>query len=285
MNYWRQQASLILALGLIILAGYGWYARPAGSGAAPLEVSDRIVVPAPLQVILTGGDRFFAANLEAIRALALPSESPDATADNLSFAIRARETVAHLNPCHEDNFYLANALLTWGGAVSHGNEVLRRASECRSWDEFPPFFYGFNLYFFEHDVAKATRALNEAASRSKTNANALRKLVIMLTAENFEDDAAALAYLESERNQARDAKLRDTLNKRVLRLQGLIALRQAQTIYEQRFGKPLANPQALIEAGIVQSLPADPLKIGYEFHEGRFRMREIRIAGLEPPRK
>lgn len=285
MMFWRRHVLLILALLLCALAGYGWHVQPKGSTALPLAVFDRVVVPAPLQLVLAGGDRFLAADLEAVRALATQNDAPEATADNLSFAIRARNAVAHLNACHEDNYYLANALLTWGGAARHGNEVLRLATGCRFWDEFPPFFYGFNLYYFEHDVANAMLALNTAADRSRANANALRKLAIMLKAESFEDDAAALAYLENERNQARDDKLRDTLNKRVQRLRGLITLRQAQATYEQHHGRPLHDPRALIEAGIIESFPADPLRIGYEFHEGRFRMRQVNIPGLELPKK
>lgn len=285
--FWQRHLFLIVSILLGIIASYGWYKRPIASPTIPSEISDRIVVPAPIQVFLTGGDRFFAADLEAFRALATLSDGPDAAtvADNISFAIRARNEVARLNPCHEDNYYLANALLTWGGAVSHGNEILRRATDCRFWDEFPAFFYGFNLNYFNHDVQGAKRALEQAADRSVKNANALRKLAIMLMADSFEDDATALAYLQSEREQTHDTKLRETLQKRVVRLQGLINLRQAQINYERRFGKPLTDPRDLIEAGIILEFPADPLRIGYEFHEGRFRMREIKIAGLEPPKK
>jgi hypothetical protein len=283
MTFWRRQVPLILALSLGVIAGYGWHVRPAGNAGIPPEVFDRVVVPAPLQVAMATGDRFLAADLEAIRTLATPSDALEAEADNMSFAIRARNVVAQLNPCHEDNYYLANALLTWGGAVRQGNEVLRAAAKCRFWDEFPPFFYGFNLFYFQGDVPGATHALNQAADRSKENAPALRKLAIMITAGSLQDDAAALAYLENERKQAKDDKLRGMLDKRIARLQGLIVLRQAQAAYEQRFGKPLIDPQAIIETGLLQEFPADPLKIGYEFDEGRFRLREVRIAGLEPP--
>jgi len=285
MMFWRRNGSLVLALSLGMVAAYGWHARPPANYAIPPEGFDRVVVPAPLQLVLAGGDRFLAADLEAIRALAAPSDSPDATADNMSFVIRARNTVAQLNPCHEDNYYLANSLLTWGGAVRQGNEVLRAAAECRFWDEAPPFFYGFNLFYFLGDIPGASRAMNQAADRSKGNAASLRKLAIMITAGSFKDDAAALSYLESERDQTKDAKLRDMLAKRIARLQGLIELKQAQATYERRFGKPLTAPQVLIETGILPGFPADPMKIGYEFHEGRFRMREVKIAGLEPPKK
>lgn len=276
----HHRAPLVLALCLGVLSGYHWHTRPPPGMAQPFEIYDRVVVPPALQAILVGGDRFLAADIEAIRALATLNDAPDASSDNLSFAVRSRDAVARLNPCHEDNYYLANALLTWGGAANYGNDVLKRATECRFWDEFPPFFLGFNLFYFNHDAAAGKTALELAADRSKSNGAVLRKLAIMLTAETLED-AAALAYLDKERAQAKDERLRGMLEKRIARLQGLMKLRQGQALYAERFGKALEDPQQLIEAGILSDFPEDPMKIGYEFEEGIFRMREVKIPGME----
>src|SRR5690606_39517058 len=107
---------------------------------------DRVVIPAPLLGALHGGDRFLAADLETFR---LSATGMDDRGVDTGYLVRAQREVARLNACHEDNYYLANGLLTWGGAVDEGNEVLRAAVECRFWDEFPPFFYGINLSFFQ----------------------------------------------------------------------------------------------------------------------------------------
>jgi hypothetical protein len=285
MMFWRRHGFFALALVLATIAAFGWHIRARGVPSIPLEVFDRVVVPAQLQLVLAGGDRFFAANLENIRALATPSDSPDAAADNIVFAVRARSAVAQLNPCHEDNYYLANALLTWGGAVQKGNDILGVAAKCRFWDATPAFLYGFNLFHFQGNVSEAIKALNDAADRSPDNASSLRKLAIMIKAGSFQDDSLAMAYLKNERDHAKDAKLRDMLGKRVARLSGLIEFKKAQTTYENRFQKQLTDPKSLLETGILQEYPTDPLKIGYEFNEGRFRMREIALPGLEPQKK
>lgn len=269
-------------------AGFGlfaaiWATSPPVSAAPPAEVFDRVVLSAPVQVLLSGGDRFLAANFESIRAVATASDAPEAAEANASFAIRARRVVAQLNPCHEDNYYQGNALLTWGGAVAEGNDLLRRATDCRFWDEVPPFFYGFNQYFFLHDVDGARTALETAAERATDNAAAFRKFAIMLAAGELKDDNAALEFLQHERAQTNDPKLQGMLDKRIARLQGLMALRAAQKRYEARFGWALADPQALIDSGELAAFPDDPLRIGYEFAEGRFRLKELRIAGLERP--
>ena len=167
--------------------------------------------------------------------------------------------------------------------MNEGNHLLKLAADCRLWDELPPFFYGFNRYFFLNDITGAREALETAASRSHTNAAGFRRLAIMLAAGELKDDSAALDFLQQERAQTSDPKLQGMLDKRIARLQGLITLREAQQRYEARFGQPLTNPQALIDSGELEAFPNDPLRIGYEFADGRFRLKELKIAGLERP--
>lgn len=269
-------------VGFVIFVVIGAAGILAKSETAAV-ITDRVVISAPLQLLMAAGDRFLAANLESIRAAATTINTPDAEDDNASFTIRARLTVAKLNPCHEDNYYQANAFLTWGGAVKEGNKVLRDAMNCRTWDELPPFFYGFNQYFFLNDLPEAQRAIQEAALRATKNEAFYRRFAIMIAAREIKDEAAATGFLQHERAQTSDPKLQAMLDKRIARLQGLIALRAAQQRYEARFGQPLTNPQALIDSGELEAFPNDPLRIGYEFVDGRFRLKELKIAGLERP--
>lgn len=240
-------------------------------------VADRVVVPAPLLVALHGGDRFLAADLETMR---LAASGIDERGIDTGYLIRAQREVARLNPCHEDNYYLANGLLTWGGAVEEGNEVLRAAVGCRFWDEIPPFFYGINLSFFQHNNEEAARVLEIGAERSSQNGAAMRKLAVMLRAEGFADERLALNYLTQQRDSASDPKLQDMLTKRVVRLQGLIDLREAQRRYEGEHGSLTALEQ-LVEKQSIDSLPEDPLRLGYELHDGRIELKKLKIAGLE----
>lgn len=268
---------------LVALLGYAVFATLAAWRAQqPITLisaftADRVVIPAPLLVVLHGGDRFLAADLETMRLAATGLDDRGVDTDYL---VRAQHEVARLNPCHEDNYYLANGLLTWGGAVEQGNTVLRAAVECRFWDEFPPFFYGINLSFFQHDNEEAARVLEIGAQRSTQNAAAMQKLAVMLRAEQFADERLALNYLTQQRDSATDPKLRDMLDKRVIRLQGLIHLRAAQRRYEAEQG-PLTDLQQLINQGIIAELPADPLRLGYELRNGRIELKKLKIAGLE----
>lgn len=274
----RTRAPLLLALlSFALFAGIAFWRAQQPLLAAPPAVQGRVVISAPVLLALYGGDRFLAANLETFRLAATGMEHGQT---DTHFLVRAQRVVAELNACQEDNYYLANGLLTWGGAVEEGNAVLRAAVDCRFWDEIPPFFYGINLAFFQRNNEEAARVLEIGAQRSSQNAAPLRKLAVMLRAEQFADERLALNYLTQQRDSASDHKLRDMLDKRVIRLQGLIDLREAQRRYEAQHG-PLQALQQLVDQGIVDGLPDDPLRLGYELRDGRIELKQLKIAGLE----
>jgi hypothetical protein len=268
---------LLALLGFVAFAVIAFWRAQQPLPYEQPQVQDRVVIAAPILLALYGGDRFLAADLEAMRLAATGMQ--DGQSDT-NYLIRAQQVVAQLNACHEDNYYLANGLLTWGGAVSEGNQVLRAAVQCRTWDFVPAFFYGINLAFFQRDVVEAQRLLELGAQRSPENAAGLRKLAVMLQADTFADEKLALNYLIQQRDAASDPKLRDMLDKRVIRLQGLVVLREAQRRFEAENGK-LQKLEQLVESGLLPALPEDPLRLGYELREGRIVLKKLKIAGLE----
>ncbi len=274
----RFRLALPLALlSFALFAGIAlWRAEHPAPSVAP-AVGNRVVISAPIVLALYGGDRFLAANLETMRLSATAIDQGQADTDYL---IRAQSVVAELNACHEDNYFLANGLLTWGGAVEEGNRVLRAALDCRFWDGVPAFFYGVNLAFFQRNIPEAQRVLEVGAQRWPENAAPLRKLAVMLQAENFADERLALNYLIQQRDTSADPALKQMLDKRVLRLQGLLMLREAQRRYESEHG-PLRDLQQLVEQGVLDSLPVDPLRLGYELLDGRIVLKKLKIAGVE----
>lgn len=276
----RRRPSIALLLGLLGFVVFSVAAQWREQAPKPMKqiAEGRVVIAAPVLVVLFGGDRFLAANLEAMR---LAATGIDLGRADTGYLVRAQLEVAELNPCHEDNYYLANGLLTWGGADKAGNEILRRAMDCRFWDELPAFFYGFNQAFFNKDIAEAIRALELAAQRASGNAAGFRKLAVMLQAEKIADEKMALDYLTRQRDAASDdPKLQQMLDKRVMRLQGLVDLRQAQRHFEAEHGT-LTSLQQLVDQGFMSALPLDPMRLGYELRDGQIVLRKMRIAGLE----
>lgn len=267
---------------LVLLGFFLFFAASQLRSQTPEEsvpvIEDRVVIAAPVLLGLFGGDRFLAANLEAMR---LAATGVELGRSDTSYLVRAQQEVARLNPCHEDNYYLANGLLTWGGADREGTEVLRQAMECRFWDELPAFFYGFNQAFFNKDIVEAVRALELAAHRATDNAAGFYKLSAVLQAESFTDEKLALDYLIQQRDAARDdPKLHQMLDKRVVRLRGLVILREVQRRFESKYGS-LQRLEQLVEHDLLSALPEDPLRLGYELRDGRIELRKLKIAGME----
>lgn len=262
-----------LAFGFFLVTVW----QRAGTVPTSVEQENQVVVPASVQVILYGGDRFLAASVESVRAAASGRELE---AGQGSYRLRAHRVVAELNPCHEDNYWIGNAALSFGGASDQGTELLLRAIRCRYWDEMPPFLYGFNQRFFNSDLEKARWAFELAADRATNNAAGFRQIAIMVTVNALKDAEAALSMLQSERNGARDPKLRAMLDRRIERMQGLLVLRKARKDYEERFGDRLTDPAQLIQTGILPELPKDPMRIGYELRDGEFHFRRLKVQGL-----
>lgn len=122
--------------------------------------------------------------------------------------------------------------------------------------------------------------LELSAERWPSNAAALRKFAVMLKVESFSDERLALDYLQQQLSSASDYKLRNMLEKRVFRLQGLIELREAQRHYEALYGA-LISLQQLVDSGLLVSLPQDPLRLGYELRDGRIQMKKLKLVGME----
>ncbi|MBB6340049.1 hypothetical protein HNP49_000199 [Pseudomonas fluvialis] len=271
---WKKYIVFILVFGLFVASAQ---LSRSGGAAADYSYGDRVVVPAPFLVVLMAGDRFLAGDLEVMR---LAVTGVDVIGVDTLYLTRAQREVARLHPCHEDNYYLANGLLAWGGAVDDANFVLQAAIDCRMWDGVPGFLYAINKSFFENDIDEAVRALELSAQRWPSNSPALMKLAIMLRVESFADERLALDYLTQQRDASRDSKLRVILDKRVVRLQGLVTLREAQRRYEKDNGA-LVRLNQLIDAGLLAHLPEDPLNLGYELRDGKIILKKMKIAGME----
>lgn len=272
--------------GLLIICFYALYllfSQFVGIGKHRADPTlESAVLPPPLQVFLYLGDRYLAANVELTRVLMTGGELTGVQQDVYH---RLHSAVATFNPCHEDNFYIANALLAWAGGADLAIDILREATNCRFWDELPPFLLGFDLYYFKNENARAREMLFIAAERSTDNNVGYRKFGIMMEAEAQPDLEAALRYLMAERASTRDSKLRDLLGKRIVRLEGLVALRKAQVEFELRYRRKLEDPADIFAAGILKDVPVDPLGLGYQFADGRFSLRELTIGGMSEREK
>jgi hypothetical protein len=243
-----------------------------------VDLELQVTLPLFVQVFMTAGDRFLAANLASIRALVVTTEKM--RPEDYRILAKIQEDASWLNPAHEDNYYIATAILPWNGELDTAQTILARASKARPFDYQPAFYYAFHQLHFKGDAVGASAWLREAAEKLP---NEEEKLIMQNFAARWIDRAGdvdlAIRVVEAMAKQARRKDFRAYLELRVTRLKSLRELRAAAASYGQRFGLQPLKLQDLVDSGLVTAIPADPFGFGFDFDkQGRIILRST------PPR-
>lgn len=226
-------------------------------------VDDRlhVALPGPVQLLLAGGDRFLAANINVFRSMMVGTRNVDQT--TVAVQAQLQSDAAVFNPGHEDNYYIAAATLAWQGELPSAQMILQRATEARKFDVYPPFFLGFNKQYFEGDFIGAAHAVEVAAERvGEPNRSALLAMAARWH-EKGKDTDLALNTLRAMANQAKDPGLKRYILGRASRLEGLLVLRNAVLRFKEVKKRPPESLNELVDAGVLPVLPADPTGLGY----------------------
>ena len=271
---WKPGLAALLAATLFVATSERLKSVPRQTVSVEMQVA----LPLFVQVFMTLGDRYLAANLAAIRALVVATDKMQP--DEFKILAKVQKDVAWLNPAHEDNYYIAFAILPQYGELDAAQTVLARATRARFFDYQPAFFYGFNLWYYKHDPAGAAAWMREAAKKlpdpdqSLTMQNLAARWM-----DKAQDTELAIRVVEAMAKEARRKDFRVYLETRVVRLRQLHQLRIAAAAYRERFGESLSNLQKLVDSGILPALPKDPFGFGFEFDQ----QGEI-VLRTSPPR-
>lgn len=248
-----------------ILAATAFVAMNQRLKLAPRQIVSiemQVALPLFVQVAMTGGDRFLAANIAAIRALWVDNFKMQR--DEFRILAKVQEDVSWLNPGHEDNYYIATAILPWNDEVDAAQRILARATLARRFDFQPAFYYAFNLLHFKGDAAGASAWMREAAEHLPEGQDRLQmQNLAAIWLDRAGDLDLAIRVVEAMAKQSNRADFRRYLEQRVVRLKMLRELRAAAAIYRQRFGRPPATLEELVTAGIVAAIPKVPFGFGF----------------------
>jgi len=220
-----------------------------------------VAISPAVQIALSGGDPFLASNLAAFRSAILPVQNLDPA--DYPILAKVQDDASRLNPAQGDNFYIAQGVLPWIGEHHTAIAILERATRARRDDFLPPYFLGFDYMYFEGKFEESGYYYREAANRvDGKNRDALLNHAARFM-EKSSDPATAIQFINGLIKTTRNQGLQQFLRIRVLRLEGLIVLREAAVKYQQQYQRPPGLLSDLVEGGILPKLPADPLGVGY----------------------
>lgn len=224
------------------------------------EFSARLPIPA--QVVMAVGDRYLAANLDGFRVLV--ADTARMRAEDYRIEAELQKDISWLNPAHEDNYYIAAAILPWGGQLEAAQYVLKRAADARPFDWQPLFYYGFNLYHFYKDPVRGAEALLAGVPRARDRQDqwALQNVAARWIEKGYRLGEAA-GRVEAMAQAAPPGGFRKYLSLRASRLRDLDRLRKLAERYQQERGRKLSRLDELVEAGMIGGIPVDPLGVGF----------------------
>lgn len=245
---------------------YG-YLKPSVWGSR-LEYRDEEMVlslPVSVQLLLSGGDRYLAANIGVFRSQT--SGVFEASDNNYRVLAETQLAAALLNPYHEDNYWTVGANLSWNNQVPIAQDILMRAANARVWDEMPLFFHGFNRFYFEHNMLGAAQDAQLASLRTKGGQNQGLLSIASRWAEKDADTSAAISLLQGMLKNTADKNTKRLISARVTRLEGLILLRDAVKIFRVKEGRSPDQLEELVDKRYLKELPQDPFRRGYGLDE------------------
>ncbi len=228
------------------------------------QASDEMQVALPrfVQVMMSGGDRYLAANLAGFRALVASTEAMKP--ENYRIQGMVQSDAAWLNPAHEDNYYIATAILPWNDQVEAAQYILKRATRARPFDWQPPFYYAFNALHFLKDPAQAAAWMRIAGQHTQDE---LEKLSFQQLAAQWvskgEDLELAIRLHRSMARETKHKAFANFLEKRAQRLENLLALERAITRYRELVGRTPYRLTELVDRAVLSNIPSDPFGMDY----------------------
>lgn len=222
----------------------------------------QVALPRFVQVLMAMGDRYLAANLAGFRALISSTETMNA--DNFRIQGVVQRDAAWLNPAHQDNYYIAAAILPWNGEVDAAQDVLQRAVEGRPFDWQPSFYYGFNEMHFHNRPEVGAEWLRRAAGRTTNELEQIQlQQMAALWVGRGEDKQFSINLHRAMARETRHRAFANFLERRAKRLENLLSLDQAIDRFRQSEGRNPLRLQELVDHGVMTSLPQDPFGLDY----------------------
>jgi len=138
------------------------------------------------------------------------------------------DLITLLNPYAEHAYFMAAVLLPWqSNDTTLSRPLLKRAMQAMPDQWRWPFYYGFNRYWFDHDMAKAAKYMMRSAALPNASPGVAR-IASRLQAE-ASDLNAAIDFLQQMLKNKQDETLKQSLQQRILAIKTEQILRNIET--------------------------------------------------------
>lgn len=180
---------------------------------------------------------------------------------------RTIETSVKLNPYHEDTYYFAQAVFTWGiGRVKEVNALLGYALKYRNWDFQIPFFLGFNHSYFLKDYEMAGKYFKMAAEMTGSS------LFTNLAARYFYEGGETglgIIFLETMYKNANNKTIKQYYKLRLDALKNIKLIEDAARKFYEVFNRYPEKVDELITLKFLEKIPEDPYGGEYFIDENK----------------
>jgi len=172
------------------------------------------------------------------------------------YTYQSLDTITDLDPYYWDAYLFSEMFLAWGGNPKGANKILEKAKKYRENDYRPPWYIGFNHYYFLNDNKTASKYLMEA-SKLPGCPYYIASLAARLSLYSFQHSNGIIFLREMLKNTT-DKRAKKEFELRIAALEILEHLENKITKYNTIFKKFPESLEDLVTNGLIDSIPDDP---------------------------
>ncbi|MCK5162589.1 MAG: hypothetical protein KAQ72_02675 [Desulfobacula sp.] len=174
------------------------------------------------------------------------------------YTYQSLNAITDLDPYYWDAYLFSEMFLAWSGRAQDANKILEKARKYRENDYYPPYYIGFNYYYFLKDNKKASKYLMEA-SKLPGCPYYIASLAARLSLYSFQH-RNGIVFLKEMLKNTKDKKAKKEFELRIATLEILEYLENKVTLYHSVYKKYPESLKKLVTSGLIDKIPDDPYK-------------------------
>ncbi|NOX33895.1 MAG: hypothetical protein GXP56_09185 [Deltaproteobacteria bacterium] len=172
------------------------------------------------------------------------------------YIFSALDTITDLDPYYWDAYYFAQMFLAFNNDPEGANTLLEKARKYRTDDYRPPYYIGFNYFYFLKDFKKGSQYLMKA-SRLPGSRYYFANLAARLAVYSFQH-RDGIIFLEEMLKETTDKRAKKEFQLRITTLEILENLENKVSEYHKLFDIYPVSLKELVKNGLIDKIPDDP---------------------------